>query len=99
MRDWNREPILEGDRKSRYNWIGLGLVLGLGGLAKPTIIFTIGLVLFLALILSWRNIISSPTPQSLFKASGLGLVIMLPWWVFNWKPAIAKALFTKNHYP
>lgn len=95
LRDWNREPIPEGgDRTLRYNWIGLGIALGLGGLAKPTIIFTIGPVLFLALILSWRHIITSPTPQSLFKASGVGLAMMLPWWVFNWKPAIAKAFLS-----
>lgn len=88
FRDWNRET------PSRYNWIGLGIALGLGGLAKPTIIFTIGPVLFLALVLSWRRMITTPTPKSLIQASVLGFVLMLPWWVFNWKPAIAKAFLS-----
>uniref|UniRef100_A0ACD5GRK1 ArnT family glycosyltransferase n=1 Tax=Desertifilum tharense IPPAS B-1220 TaxID=1781255 RepID=A0ACD5GRK1_9CYAN len=88
FRDWNRET------PSRYNWIGLGIALGLGGLAKPTIIFTIVPVLFLALVLSWRRMITTPTPKSLIQASVLGFVLMLPWWVFNWKPAIAKAFLS-----
>ncbi|MCA1994815.1 MAG: glycosyltransferase family 39 protein, partial [Coleofasciculus sp. S288] len=83
--DWNKEE------QSPRSWIGLGIALGLGGLAKPTILFIAGPVMLLALFLSWRKIIISPSFTSVLKAIGLAIALMIPWWVFNWRPALGKA--------
>lgn len=69
----------------------MGLALGLGGLAKPPIIFIAGPILLLTLILSGRKIIKSPKPIDLVKAAGLAFIVMLPWWAFNFKAALVKA--------
>jgi hypothetical protein len=85
LRDWN-QPC-----PRRWTWVGLGIFLGLGGLAKPTIIFLAGPLLLLALLLSWRKVLTNPTPVSLVKSGVLALLMMLPWWVFNYRAAISKA--------
>lgn len=86
--DWNSEE------QSSRNWIGLGLALGLGGLAKPPILFVAGPIMLLTLLFSWRKVIASPSIASLCKATGLAIALMLPWWVFNVKPAIVKAFLS-----
>lgn len=83
--DWNSE------QESTHGWVGLGLALGLGGLAKPPVLFVAGPVMVLTLFLSWRKIIRFPSFISLVKATGLAIAVMFPWWIFNFKPAIAKA--------
>jgi len=84
IRDWDSP-------QPSKNWIGLGLALGLGALAKPPILFVAPPVLLFTFVLAWRKIIAGPSLPSLFKACGLGLLITLPWWIFNFKPALAKA--------
>jgi len=83
--DWN------SDQPVAYSWIGLGIAMGLGGLAKPTIVFIAAPIMLLTLLLSWRRIIIRPSPISVVKASGLAFAVMLPWWVFNFKLALTKA--------
>jgi 4-amino-4-deoxy-L-arabinose transferase-like glycosyltransferase len=83
--DWN------SDQPVAYSWMGLGIAMGLGGLAKPTIVFIAAPIMLLTLLLSWRRIIIRPSPISVVKASGLAFVVMLPWWVFNFKLALTKA--------
>ncbi|HEY9644834.1 MAG TPA: glycosyltransferase family 39 protein [Chroococcidiopsis sp.] len=82
---WNEAGL------SRKGWIGLGLSLGLGGMAKPTIAFIIGPILLLTLVLSWRKIIQGPSLGSLWRSFGLAILVMLPWWGFNLIPAVNKA--------
>lgn len=88
--DWNSA------QQPNRSWIGFGLALGLGVLAKPPFIFIAGPIMLLTLILSWRKVIVSPRPMSLAKASVLASAVMLPWWVFNFKPALAKAFLSGN---
>lgn len=85
FRNWNN-----GDRAPN-SWIGLGIALGLGGLAKPPFAFIAGPIGLLALYLSWRKIVNSPSPRSLIQSGVLGALIMLPWWGFNFRAAISKA--------
>lgn len=82
--DWNREP------PSRH-WIGLGLAMGLGIMSKPPFLFVAAPMLLLTLLLRWRNVIAGPTIPSLLKAGAVGTLVALPWWIFNFKPALAKA--------
>ncbi|MEO0756097.1 MAG: glycosyltransferase family 39 protein [Cyanobacteria bacterium J06648_16] len=78
------------DTKSR-NWIGLGLSLGLGAMAKPTIAFILGPMLLVLMGLRLMAKKVGPSLQSLFKSYGVAMAIMLPWWVLNGDDAIAKA--------
>lgn len=84
LADWDKPG-------SSRNWIGLGLALALGVMAKPPILFIAAPMLLLTLILSWRKWIVAPTLPALFKAGSLAAVCSLPWWVFNFRPALAKA--------
>lgn len=85
LRDWNKEEA------STFSWIGFGLALAIGWLAKPPILFVSAPMILLTLFFSWRKIIVNPKFDWLVKAAGLALVINLPWWIFNFKPAFAKA--------
>lgn len=84
LRDWNQP-------QPTRNWIGLGIALGLGAMAKPPFVFVAAPALGFVLLLLWRNLITAPKLSSLIKACGLATLIALPWWVFNFKPALAKA--------
>lgn len=90
VRDWNQE------HPSR-NWIGLGLALGLGALAKPPFFVIAAPVLLLTLALSWLKVIAGPSVSSLIKAGVLGTLVALPWWAFNVKPALGKALRSSGY--
>lgn len=84
--NWNRLHTVS------HSWIGLGISLGLGGLAKPTFVFVIAPMILLTMILSWRKMIIEPSPKFLLKASGLAVILMLPWWGFNFKPALRQVI-------
>ncbi|NEQ49717.1 MAG: hypothetical protein F6K11_06225 [Leptolyngbya sp. SIO3F4] len=73
------------------HWIGLGLFLGLGAMAKPTILFIVGPMLLLVMLLSIMKWITGPHLTALFKSYGLAVLIMAPWWVLNGKSALEKA--------
>ncbi|MBE9182380.1 hypothetical protein IQ268_27925, partial [Oculatella sp. LEGE 06141] len=77
--------------------VGLGLALGLGGMAKPTILFIAAPVILLELGLRWLKPESRTTIWSLVKAVGVAVLVMFPWWVFNAKPAIAKAFLSGGY--
>ncbi|MGA9379194.1 MAG: glycosyltransferase family 39 protein [Phormidium sp.] len=86
--DWDREA------ERKISWIGFGIALGLGGLAKPPILFIALPMIAVTLFLNWRKIIIRPNLGWMIKGSALSLIIMLPWWIFNFKPAIAKAFLS-----
>lgn len=90
LADWDR------DEPSR-NWIGLGLSLGLGALAKPPFFFLMAPVGLLTLGLVWLKWIAGPRLSSLIKACTLGTLIALPWWAINVKPGLAKALKSSGY--
>ncbi|MEM8614308.1 MAG: glycosyltransferase family 39 protein, partial [Cyanobacteria bacterium P01_H01_bin.105] len=73
-------------------WIGLGLFLGLGAMAKPTIVFIVGPMLLLTMLLRFFKLIAAPTLPSLLKSYGLAALLMAPWWVLNIRPALEKAV-------
>lgn len=83
LRDWNREP----QQQRTSTWIGLGIALGLGSLAKVTFATIAGPMMLTAVILSGLKLIPTPSLRHLLYASGLGIAILLPWWSLNWKPA------------
>ena len=66
-----------------FNWMGLGLALGLGAWAKTSFLLIAGPVMILALILSYLQIMKHPAPHVLWRAIGLGSVVALPWWLPN----------------
>ncbi|MBT9317526.1 glycosyltransferase family 39 protein [Leptothoe spongobia TAU-MAC 1115] len=74
----------------RY-WIGLGLFLGLGAMAKPTILLIVGPMLVVVMLLCWLKWITGPTLPALFKSYGLATMVMAPWWVLNGQAALEKA--------
>ncbi|OKH40174.1 hypothetical protein NIES2119_04450 [[Phormidium ambiguum] IAM M-71] len=86
--DWDREE------ERKISWIGFGIALGLGGLAKPPILFIALPMMAVTLFLNWRKIIIKPNLSWMLKGVTLSLVIMLPWWIFNFKPALAKAFLS-----
>lgn len=86
--DWHKEA------ETKFSWIGFGIALGLGGLAKPPILFIALPMMAVTLFLNWRKIIIRPNLSWMIKGWALALIIMFPWWVFNFKPAISKAFLS-----
>jgi|GEM_PF-1448645 len=75
------------------NWIGLGLALGLGFLAKTSfIVIALPLLAFWFVVARWGKH-ELPGPASQWKAAVLAFVIAGPWWIIN-----AKAAFAYGHY-
>jgi 4-amino-4-deoxy-L-arabinose transferase-like glycosyltransferase len=74
----------------QINWICMGLFIGLGLLSKLSFIMVIFAPLLLAIVLSWRRVIRS-IHSSIFKAIGLGIGVVSPWWVMNYKYALEHA--------
>jgi 4-amino-4-deoxy-L-arabinose transferase-like glycosyltransferase len=88
LRDWNRE------QQRTSTWIGLGIALGLGSLAKVTFATISGPMMLTAVILSGLKLVRTPTLRHLFSASALGITILLPWWILNGKAAWAFAQYS-----
>lgn len=86
--DWDREE------ERKISWIGFGIALGLGGLAKPPILFIAPPMMAVTLFLNWQKIIIRPNLSWMIKGVTLSLIIMLPWWIFNFKTALAKAFLS-----
>jgi 4-amino-4-deoxy-L-arabinose transferase-like glycosyltransferase len=85
FKDWN------STNTHRINWVGFGLFLGLGILAKLSFGLVAIPIIMTTLILSWRKIIAEPTPSYLIKGTCLGVLIALPWWIINYRFAIEYA--------
>jgi 4-amino-4-deoxy-L-arabinose transferase-like glycosyltransferase len=90
FRNWNRE------NDASYGWVGLGLSLGLGALAKTSFALVAGPVLAVSFLLSWRKIIANPKPKFFLRAAGLGLIIAFPWWILNYRPALWYAKYSSS---
>jgi 4-amino-4-deoxy-L-arabinose transferase-like glycosyltransferase len=89
FRDWNRNA-------RPYRWIGLGLALGWGLLSKVTFATIAVPMMLLAMILSGCKMIGSPSLRQLLSASGLGFLILAPWWSINFKGTIGYAGYASN---
>lgn len=85
------------ERELKYSWIGLGVSLGIGAIAKATFL-VIGLpVLFFSFILSWRRIIINPSPSYLVKAATLGTLLALPFWLLNFHHYLSYANYAMTY--
>jgi 4-amino-4-deoxy-L-arabinose transferase-like glycosyltransferase len=83
----------------RDTWIGLGLAIGLGFLAKTSFIL-IGLpVLALWLILSRFRHFAIEGLKTQWRAGALALVIAAPWWVINIREALAYGQYARAFVP
>ena len=87
---------LDQEEESLRNWVGLGLSLGLGALSKATFLLIGGPILLLSFIISWRKILIGPSPKFLLKATLLGILIALPWWILNVHHAFELATYARN---
>ncbi|NER80575.1 MAG: glycosyltransferase family 39 protein [Leptolyngbya sp. SIO1D8] len=80
-----------------YSWVGLGLFMGLGALAKATVVIILGpLIGFTAGLVLFKRI-KGPGLAFLSKASALAIVMAIPWWLDNGKFAYAKATRASGH--
>jgi Dolichyl-phosphate-mannose-protein mannosyltransferase len=90
--------FLLGDwERSSWNWLGLGLALGLGMLAKPPFLLVVVPLVGLAILLRRSHIWAGPDLRTLAKSVAVGILVMLPWWAFNAKPALAKAFRSSGY--
>lgn len=78
-------------------WIGLGLAIGVGLLAKSSFLLialpavTATMILFLR-----RHQWSLSAWSSFFKAGALAFVVAAPWWIKNLGPALAYTKFARE---
>ncbi len=83
-------------RQSRVTWIGLGLSIGVGLLAKPSflpIAIPVFVFWFIAGHYGWLQI---PKLRGQRKAIVLGLLIGAPWWLMNLKGLIQYVEFARS---
>ena len=71
------------------NWIGLGLAIGLGFLAKASFAAICFPVLAYWFAIGRWSRVSIPSLTSQRKAGVLAFLVAAPWWVLNLKPAVA----------
>ena len=85
-----------GEAERPRNWIGLGLAIGLGLLAKSTF----ALVAIPGLAASWffarRNRPQLSASLSFFKAGAVAFVVAAPWWIENLRWALTYTLFARE---
>jgi hypothetical protein len=78
------------------NWIGLGLALGLGFLAKTSFIaIALPVLVFWFAASRWGKR-ELPSLASQWKAGVLAFVIAGPWWIINAKAAIAYGHYART---
>lgn len=90
FRDWDSQRV------PSYNWVGLGLALGLGALAKTSFALIAGPILAISYYFSWRKIGNGPGLGSLTKAIMLGAFVAFPWWLLNARSALWYAKYSSN---
>jgi 4-amino-4-deoxy-L-arabinose transferase-like glycosyltransferase len=82
--------------ENRFNWIFLGLAMGLGFLSKTTFVF-IAIPAFAFSVFAARR--NRAELLSLAKAGALGLLVAFPWWRRNLLPALAYAKYASRGFP
>ena len=78
------------------DWIGLGLSIGLGFLAKSSFALIAAPVLLITLFFARRRQLSSSATISFIKAGALGFILAAPWWLKNLGPALSYAKFARE---
>ncbi len=85
-----------GNAENRITWIGLGLSIGLGLLAKPSfpaIAVPIFAFWWIAGRYGWLEI---PSLWSQRKAILLGLIVGVPWWLINLRDLVHYVVFARG---
>ncbi|MFZ0885547.1 MAG: glycosyltransferase family 39 protein [Candidatus Acidiferrales bacterium] len=86
-----------GDRpESARGWIGLGLSIGLGLMAKASFVVIAFPPLLFWFVLGRRKGWSGPSLAAQFKAGALALCIAAPWWVLNVKSVVAYSRYARG---
>ena len=78
------------------HWIGLGLAIGLGFLAKTSFMVIALPVLAFWFIAARSKKWELPSPTSQWKAAVLAAVIAGPWWIINTKAAFAYGRYARG---
>jgi 4-amino-4-deoxy-L-arabinose transferase-like glycosyltransferase len=78
------------------NWIGLGLSIGLGLLAKTSFALVVAPVMVVALVGGRIRALSGARPSFAIKASALGTLVAGPWWWKNAGVALGYARYSRN---
>ncbi len=78
------------------NWLGLGLAMGIGLLAKASFVAIVVPVLLLWLAVGRRGAQGIPVLTSQWKAGLVGLLVAGPWWLLNIKAAISWAQYARG---
>ena len=78
------------------SWIGLGLSIGLGLLAKTSFALVAAPVLGVLLVASRIRGLSGPPPSFAIKAGALGSLVAAPWWWKNGGYALGYARYSRN---
>ncbi|MFW6059545.1 MAG: ArnT family glycosyltransferase [Phycisphaeraceae bacterium] len=76
-RAWNKP------RAGTLDWIGLGVGLAIGVLAKPSFFTIAGPVAVLVLLVRWRGWVQGPSFGWLMRAGVLGAALSVPWYARN----------------
>ncbi len=77
-------------------WIGLGLSIGFGLLAKTSFLAIGFPVLAFWIACDWLGYLSVPRIAPQRKAGALALLIAGPWWLFNFKAAFAYSQYARG---
>ena len=86
-----------GDELERpRTWIGLGLAIGLGILAKTTFVLIAGPALAASFYYSLRNRSPRTALHSFLRAGAVAFVVAAPWWLKNLGPAVRYTLFARD---
>jgi len=84
------------DSKKSNHWIGLGLAVGLGFLAKTSFLLIATPVLALWLVMGYYGWLGVPSLRSQTKAAALAFVLAAPWWALNVKKSFAYAQYARG---
>lgn len=87
---------LTGKTDASKNWIGMGLSIGLGLLAKTSFLLVAAPVLGFALVARSVRGLSGPPPSFAVKAGALGSLLAAPWWWKNAGPALSFARSSRS---
>jgi len=86
-----------GHAERTSNWIGLGLSVGLGFLAKASFAAIALPALAFWLVAGRRANLEAPSLRTQLKAGALALIVAAPWWILNLRFTIAYAQYARDY--
>jgi 4-amino-4-deoxy-L-arabinose transferase-like glycosyltransferase len=85
-----------GEAEHKASWIGLGLAVGLGLLAKMTFFLVAFPVLAFSAVEVYRRHSGVRSMTPLLKAGILASLVAGPWWLLNFRQAFAYATYARG---